>query len=124
MVVVMALAGGLGAVVRFVVDTSVARRTHRRAPLGTMVVNISGSFLLGLITALALSHAGPHDLTVVAGTGFLGGYTTFSAASVETVNLARTGGWRAGLRAARHAVVMLVAALAAAALGLWLGRVS
>lgn len=115
----MALAGGVGAAARFAVDGLVQRHA-RSVPLGTLVVNVTGSFLLGLLTGLAVSHRGLDGVTLVVGTGFLGGYTTFSAASVETVNLARTGGWWAGLAALRHAVAMLLAALGAAALGLWL----
>ncbi len=114
----MALAGGLGAAVRFVLDGLVAQRRTRQAPLGTLVINITGSFLLGLLTGLAASHRGLDDVATVVGTGLLGGYTTFSAASVETVNLARTGGWSAAAAAFRHAAVMLLAALAAAGLGL------
>ncbi len=117
MIVVVALAGGAGAAARFVVDGLVARR---RALLGTLVVNVTGSFLLGLVTGLVAGHRGLDDLALAVGTGLLGGYTTFSAASVETVNLARSDGWWAGLAAFRHAVVMLLAALVAAALGLWL----
>ena len=50
-------------------------------PLGTLVINVTGSFLLGLLTALTVGHAGLADLQTVLGVGLLGGYTTFSAAS-------------------------------------------
>jgi fluoride exporter len=117
----VALAGGIGAALRFVVDSLVARRARRTVPLGTLVINVSGSFLLGLLTALALDHAGLADLKIVLGTGLLGGYTTFSTASVEAVNLSLADGPRSLALAAGHAGGMLATSMAAAGLGLWLG---
>jgi CrcB protein len=119
--VLVALAGGLGAALRFVVDGLVARLNRFRLPLGTTVVNVSGSFLLGLLTGWALTHSGHRELTLILGTGLLGGYTTFSTASVEAVRLA--GLSRSGLLAVGHAAGMLVLSLASAGLGLWLARV-
>ena len=117
----VALAGGVGAVLRFVVDAAVARRHDRSVPLGTLVVNATGSFLLGLLVALTRDHAAADELVTVLGTGLLGGYTSFSTASVEAVTIAlRDGAWPA-LAAARHAAVMLLVSLAAAGLGLWCG---
>ena len=116
MIVVVAVCGGAGAVLRFVVDGLVARGNRLPVPMGTVVVNVLGSFLLGLLTGLAV---GP-DLDAVraaVGTGLLGGFTTFSTASVEAVDVARTGGSRAVLLAGGHALGMLVVALAAAAVG-------
>jgi CrcB protein len=112
----IALAGGLGALTRFLVDTAVARRNRTGFPLGTIVINVTGSFLLGMVAGWLLTGAlGP--LGAIAGTGFLGGYTTFSTASVEGARLLRAGrGWSTLL----HAGGMLVAGLLAAALGLWL----
>jgi CrcB protein len=115
----IALAGGLGAVVRFIADGVVAHRNPFPFPLGTLVINVSGSLLLGLLTGTVIGHTGgPNELQVILGTGFLGGYTTFSTASVEAVRLAT--GTRALTLAFAHAAGMLVLGLAAAALGLWL----
>ena len=114
----MAFAGGLGAAVRFVVDGAVNHRSRLRFPLGTAVINVSGSFLLGLLTGWTLVHTGLSELKTVLGTGFLGGYTTFSTASVEPVRLAV--GSRAASLAIAYAVGMLVLSLTAAGLGLWL----
>ena len=116
--VLLALAGGLGAVTRFVVDGVVARHNRLPFPLGTVVINVSGALLLGALTGLVMRHAGLADLKVVLGTGFLGGYTTFSTASVEAVRLA--SGPRPAVEAVLHAVGMAVLGLAAAGLGLWL----
>lgn len=112
----LALAGGLGALTRFTVDTAVARRNRTGFPLGTIVINLTGSFLLGLVAGWLLTGV-LGTLGTIAGTGFLGGYTTFSTASVEGARLLRAGrGWSALL----HAGGMLVAGVLAAALGLWL----
>ncbi|NYI42743.1 fluoride efflux transporter FluC [Demequina lutea] len=114
----IALAGGLGAASRFVVDGAVAHRNPFRFPLGTLVINVSGSLLLGLLTGAVLAHGGSSEVKLILGTGFLGGYTTFSTASVEAVRLA--AGTRSLALAFAHATGMLVLSLAAAGLGLWL----
>jgi CrcB protein len=115
----IALAGGLGAVVRFLADGLVDGLARRASiPLGTLVINVSGSLLLGLITGWWAAHTGDPGLRLALGTGFLGGYTTFSTASVEAARLALSGrGWAAVAQAAG----MVVLGVTAAALGLWLG---
>ncbi|WP_308492172.1 fluoride efflux transporter FluC [Microbacterium terrisoli] len=111
----VALAGGVGAAGRMVLDGVVKARVNIPYPLGTTVINVTGSFLLGVVTGLA---AGLGPWAAVLGTGLLGGYTTFSTASYETVRLAQAGRWRA---AVVNGFGMLVAALLAALLGLWVG---
>ncbi|HEY0216556.1 MAG TPA: CrcB family protein [Cellulomonas sp.] len=113
----VALAGGLGAVLRLLADALVVRLLPTRVPVATVLINVTGSFLLGLVLGAATSHAGWTDLRLVVGTGVLGGYTTFSTASVEAVGLARQDSPRAVVVAVAHATVMLVAAVAAATLG-------
>src|SRR5699024_11593861 len=95
-VLAVALAGGVGATLRFIVDGAVARWRDQPVPLGMLVVNLTGSFLLGLLVALARDRAGLDALVTVLGTGMLGGYTSFSTASLEAVTIAL----RAGVRAA------------------------
>lgn len=121
--VLVALAGGLGAVVRFLVDAAIARRVKRPSvPLGTLVINVTGSFLLGLLTGWWSIAAGDPTLRLVLGTGFLGGYTTFSTASVEAARLAREGlQWRAVQLAALMLVSSVLGAFAGFALGVVLG---
>jgi fluoride exporter len=75
--------GALGALARFHVGGTVNARLATDFPTGTFVVNMTGGFALGLLTGLALNN----DLTVVLGTGFLGGYTTFSTWMVEAQRL-------------------------------------
>ncbi|MDO5736026.1 MAG: CrcB family protein [Propionibacteriaceae bacterium] len=110
------LAGGLGAIARFSLDSWVSSHWDSPLPLGTVVVNVSGSLLLGVLTGWALQSDASAVLAIL-GTGFLGGYTTFSTASVEAARLARSG---RGLGAVVHASTMLLLGLGAALLGLWL----
>lgn len=117
-IVVMSVAGGIGAGCRFVLDGYVKARIQLAYPVGTTIINVTGSFLLGLVTGLALAHAVPQEWRLILGTGFCGGYTTFSTASLETVRLAQEGRWRAS---ASNGFGMLAGSLLAAALGLWLG---
>ncbi|AXT84405.1 chromosome condensation protein CrcB [Aeromicrobium sp. A1-2] len=110
----MALAGGLGAGARYSLDAWVRPRASKRLPWSTHLINISGSLLLGLVVGL-----GTGDLWhTIIGTGFLGGYTTFSTASVETVHLALDRRYGA---AAVNAAAMLVLSIAAASCGYALG---
>ena len=112
--VLLSVAGGLGAALRFVVDGAVRQATGGRWPWGTAPINVSGSFLLGLLTGLA-GRGLPPDLLPVLGTGLLGGYTTFSTASVETVRLLQQRRVAASLA---YALGGLVLSVAAALLGL------
>lgn len=114
----LALAGGVGATVRYVLDAYI--RAHLRTPFAwaTTIINVSGSLVLGFLTGLTLVRMVPTDLSIVIGTGFLGGYTTFSTASYETVQLIKQGRYRASFISG---IVMLVLAVGAAALGLWIG---
>lgn len=114
LVLLMGLAGGLGAVVRFVVDTFLTSRVRTAVPVGTITVNLVGSFLLGLATGLVVSGADVR-LAPVAGTGFCGGFTTFSTASVEIVLLLRGDRPRPALAAL---CLNALGAVAAAWLGL------
>lgn len=118
MLLLVAVAGGLGAVARFVLDGVVRDVAPVRYPLSTVVVNLTGSLLLGLVLGLTLAQALPERWHVLLGTGFLGGYTTFSTASVETVRLVQE---RRAAAALLHALGMLLATVALAAAGLGLG---
>jgi CrcB protein len=116
--VAVGLAAAFGAVLRYLADQAVARRLPSRFPAGTWVINVSGSFLLGLLAGLATHHGLSADAVAVAGTGVCGGYTTFSTFSYETVRLMEEG---SGLVALGNLAGSLAAGLAAAALGLGLG---
>lgn len=113
MIVLIALAGGLGAVTRFVVDGEIRRRFSTTFPWASVTINVSGSLLLGLLTGVVLFHGTPDDLRLIAGVGFCGGYTTFSTATVETVRLAQQG--RYGHALANALAPLVVSVLAAGA---------
>lgn len=115
---VLSLAGGIGAATRLLLDGLVKGRVGGAYPWGTTVINVTGSLLLGLVTGLALAGLAPEPWRLVLGTGFLGGYTTFSTASLETVRLLADG---RRLASAANAFGMLALSVAAAAAGLWLG---
>ena len=106
--------GGVGAVLRFLVDRTVSSRVSGSFPYGTFAVNISGALLLGFLSGLALS---PH-VALLAGTAFVGSYTTFSTWMLETQRL---GEERQLRPAVANIVLSLVLGLAAAGLGLWIG---
>lgn len=113
----VALAGGGGAMARYVVDSWARRALATDFPVGTMAINVSGSLVLGVLTGLVIAHGAATDLRTIAGTGFCGGYTTFSAASVESIRLAQQRRWSSF---AAYTAGSLMLALAAAGLGLWL----
>lgn len=113
----IALAGGIGAAARFVVDGVVRSLARTALPLGTIFINISGSLLIGILAGLVMAHQAPESLQLILGTGFLGGYTTFSTASLETVRLVQSG--RTGL-ALLNGVGTMVACVGAAAAGVGL----
>ena len=115
--VVVALAGGVGAVARFALDAAMRARLGG-GPWGTVAINLSGSLLLGLLVGVAGAGVLPGEWLAALGTGFLGGYTTFSAASFETVRMLQQRRWSAALLVG---LGQLIAATALAALGLWLG---
>ena len=108
------LLGGVGAVLRFLIDRTVARRMAQPFPYGTLVVNLSGAVLLGLFSGLALSQ----HVALLAGTAFVGSYTTFSTWMLETQRLTEE---RQYSKAALNVVVSLVLGVAAAELGRLIG---
>jgi len=107
------LLGGAGAVLRFLIDRAVARRVARLFPFGTLTVNLSGAVLLGLLSGLTLSH----HVSLLAGTAFVGSYTTFSTWMLETQRLAEE---RQIWPAVANIVVSVVLGVAAAVLGQWI----
>jgi fluoride exporter len=103
--------GGLGAVGRFLLDGAVGARATGAFPYGTLAVNLSGAFVLGVLVGAALGGDPYREL----GVGLVGGYTTFSTWALESHRLGEDGELRLG---AGNFAVALVLGLAAA----WLGR--
>ena len=114
------LAAAFGAVSRYLVDQAVANKWESSFPLGTWVINVTGSFILGLLTGLALHHGLSAHVVSVLGTGICGGYTTFSTFNLETVRLAEDG---SSASAVGNIAGSIAAGLLAAACGLGLALV-
>ena len=81
------LIGGVGAIARFLLDGAVAERLGREFPYGTLAVNLSGAFALGVLVGAALDQ----DAYRIAGTGLLGAFTTFSTWALESHRLGEDG---------------------------------
>jgi CrcB protein len=111
----LAAAGGAGAVARFLVDGAVSGRAGRVLPFGTLAVNLSGALALGVLAGAGVGG----DALRLAGTGFVGAYTTFSTWMLESHRLAEDGEGRA---AALNVASSLALGLAAVLLGRWIGR--
>ncbi len=109
-----ALLGGCGAIGRFLLDGWVDERVRGAFPLGTLAVNLSGAFVLGLLAGVALEG----DALLLVGTATLGSYTTFSTWMLESHRLAEDS--ELGL-AALNVALSLAAGVGAAALGRLLG---
>jgi CrcB protein len=112
----VALGSGLGGAARFFVSGFVARRIGETFPWGTMTVNVSGAFAIGIIAAAASRHAvfDMPDTWQFAVVGVLGSYTTASSLSLQTLALARDGDY---LRAGANMLLSLTLCLSAVALG-------
>jgi CrcB protein len=106
----IALLGGAGALLRFRLDGVVQQRAAGALPLGTLVVNLAGSFGAGLLTGLAVGDT----VSLLVATGLLGSFTTFSTWMLETERLAEEGERRLALV---NVVVPLAGGLAAVGLG-------
>jgi CrcB protein len=118
--VAVAVGGAFGAVARFAIDGWVSERTGGLFPWGTLFINLSGAFLLGLLATLAIDRSvlSP-EIRPIAMIGFLGAYTTFSTWMLESWRLVEDGAWQL-------ATVNLVASvglgLVAIVAGLTIGR--
>ena len=112
------VAGGLGAVTRYVLDGLIRARTGSKGfPWPTTIINVTGAFVLGLVTGLAVARIADTDVVAIVCTGFLGGYTTFSTASWETIQLVRKQKY--GLALAYGIGVLVVTVLVALAGYTW-----
>jgi CrcB protein len=101
----LALAGGVGASLRYLVELEISARRPGELPLATLIVNLSGALLLGLLAGLGVGGA----TLFVLGTGLLGAYTTFS-------------GWMREVADSARAVQLVVAPLVLGLVAVWLGR--
>lgn len=115
--IAVGLLGGVGAIARFSLDGAVARRAGREFPFGTLVVNVLGAFVLGVLVGTALDQ----DAYRLTGTGLVGGFTTFSTWMFESHRLSEDGEARLGVLNFVFSLVLGVgAAWAGRQLGGWL----
>ena len=119
-VLLIGLGGFAGAIARYLVDTRVTPWSGGGLPLGTFVVNVSGSFAVGLLFALVVEGATlPADLRGPLIIGFIGAYTTFSTLALESWRLVEEGAW---LYAGANLVGSIVVGVMAVVGGIALGR--
>lgn len=117
-VLYVALGGAAGSSLRYVMGLTIVRLVGHGFPVAVITVNILGSFVMGLFVVVA-AHRGLTHMSPLVMTGFLGGFTTFSAFSLETVNLFERGQMGA---AAAYVAISVVGSVGALMLGIFLAR--
>lgn len=119
-VLLVAMGGAIGASMRHLAGLGALRLWGPNFPWGTMLINIAGSFAMGVfIEALARRFGGSNELRLFVATGVLGGFTTFSSFSLDVAVLWERG---AGVPALGYVLTSVVGAVLALFLGLWLVR--
>jgi fluoride exporter len=118
-IVLVALGGAAGAVTRRLLDLWVTDRTESAFPFGTLVINLSGAFLLGVLFAWAIERdVLPREVRGPLMIGFLGAYTTFSTLMLESWRLMEDGAWQLGLVNLAGSVVLgMIAVVGGLAVG-------
>ena len=116
----VAVAGGLGAASRLLLDGIIRTRVSGRLPWATILINVTGSLALGFLAGLAVGNLVSDASYAIVGAGFLGGYTTFSTASFETVRLLQERKW---LSSALNGLGVIVTTTLVAGLGMWIGAI-
>jgi fluoride exporter len=112
--ILVALGAALGGVMRHGVNLAAARFFGAAYPWGTLCVNVIGGFLMGLLAGgllLKVQAANTQDLRLFLGTGLLGGFTTFSAFSLDAVGMIERGAWKEALLYMVLSVALSVCAL-------------
>jgi fluoride exporter len=121
-ILLVALGGAAGSVARYLMASSIQTATGWDFPLGTVLVNILGCFLIGILYVLLVARPDPrHDLRALLMLGVMGGFTTFSSFSLETVTMAMNGNYTG---ATLNVVISVAACLVGTILGVTLARVT
>ncbi len=122
MILLIAVGGAAGSVARYLMASAIQKATGWEFPLGTVLVNVLGCFLIGLLYVwLVARHDPRNDLRALLMVGVMGGFTTFSSFSLETVVLAQNGNL---MSAALNVVISVLACLAGTVLGVSLARIT
>lgn len=116
----VALGGGAGAALRLAVNGAVHLRVRPSFPVAMSIINVVGSFVLGLVSGLAAENLLPEQLATLIGVGLVGGFTAFSTTSFQTLRLLQE---RRIWLAVANSYGMLILTVILAGFGLWLGRV-
>lgn len=118
LLVAVAAGGALGAPLRYLVDRAVTTHIDTEFPWGTLIINVAGALLFGVLAGLLVHHRLAPVPAALVGTGFCGAFTTFSTFTVETLRLVEDGELR---EAVANVALATVVGLAAAGLGLAIG---
>ena len=113
------IGGGLGAVCRYFISLIITQQFNNIFPFGTVTVNLIGSFLIGLFYQFFQNVIVPIEIRIFIMIGFLGGFTTFSSFSIESINLLRDGEYRFFLL---NVVINNIACLFLSIIGIYLGK--
>jgi CrcB protein len=122
MILLVAAGGAVGSVARYLMASSIQSATGWQFPLGTVLVNILGCFLIGILYVLLVARPDPrNELRVLLMVGVMGGFTTFSSFSLETITMAMNANY-AG--AVLNVVISVAACLLGTTLGVALARIT
>ncbi len=116
---VVALAGGIGAALRLALNGAIHRRVRPEYPVAMTIINVGGSFALGLVAGLMDGRVLPQLWAIALGAGLVGGFTAFSTTSFQTLRLVQEKRWWS---AVANSFGMIAVSVVVAGLGLWLGR--
>jgi CrcB protein len=121
-ILLVAVGGAVGSVARYLMASSIQSSTGWSFPIGTVLVNILGCFLIGILYVLLVARPDPRqDLRALLMVGVMGGFTTFSSFSLETVTMAMNGNYTG---ATLNVVLSVAACLAGTVLGISLARMT
>jgi CrcB protein len=93
-IVAIAVCGAFGSIARYQLDGFIQNHTQGALPFGTLIINVIGSLILGMLVGLHLRHGLSDTIELAVGTGFCGGFTTFSSLMYESTQLAQEGAHR------------------------------
>lgn len=120
-VIAVFICGALGAITRYQLDGFIQNRVRGAMPVGTLIINVVGSLVLGILVGLRLRHGLSDTIELAVGTGFCGGFTTFSSLMYESTQLAQEGAYRQAMQILSLNMILggFVAALGLAATGVF-----